>query len=132
MAQTNTDFISASEALAALQQAHCQKEASWILAGVAVLSDWLGSNNEYFSFNDKPMDLSDYWHNHALPSAENAIANSGILPVLPEIGLTLESLFPFIKEPTPLQTSCENLHIPLEPQLFILEDVTGPEKPKRH
>ncbi|MCH7614036.1 MAG: CRISPR-associated endonuclease Cas3'', partial [Candidatus Marinimicrobia bacterium] len=49
------------------------KTISWQLAGVAVLADWVGSNQDYFKYCIKPMPMPDYWITHALPSAEKAI-----------------------------------------------------------
>lgn len=128
MAQTKPDLSFASDHPTTPETIQQQKEASWILAGVAVLADWLGSNEAFFSLNDRPMDLNDYWRKHALPSAEAALAHSGILPVPPKSGLSLQSLFPYINTPTPLQATCENLPIHAQQQLFILEDVTGAGK----
>jgi len=105
-----------------------QREASWLLAGIAVLSDWLGSSREYFEFLDTPMPLHEYWETHALPSAEKAVRHAGILP--PPIRPIRDpgDLFDYLEQPTPLQQACLDLPIDLEPQLFILEDVTGAGK----
>lgn len=103
------------------------KVISWQLAGIAVLADWIGSNDEYFLYNTTPMPLGEYWHNIALPSARKAVE---AMPEEPEIRQfkSLQDLFPFIDEPTPLQNYA--IHQPLTdgPQLFIFEDVTGAGK----
>lgn len=103
------------------------KTVSWQLAGVAVLADWLGSNQEFFSYYGTVEDLNQYWHKRALPSAEKAIR---VMPEKPEAsqfqGLT--NLFPFIEQPTPLQDYAVNEPLSNTPQLFILEDVTGAGK----
>ncbi|MGV6859123.1 MAG: CRISPR-associated helicase Cas3', partial [bacterium] len=105
-----------------------QREASWLLAGIAVLSDWLGSNREYFDFIDTPMPLSQYWETHALPAAEEAVRQAGILPPPVHIMREPRDLFDYLEKPTPLQQACLDLPIEPEPQLFILEDVTGAGK----
>ncbi|EFK08562.1 CRISPR-associated helicase Cas3 [delta proteobacterium NaphS2] len=103
------------------------KPISWQLAGVTVLADWLGSNQDFFRFQMEPEELSLYWHNRALPSAQEAIQ---CLPSAPRAsrfkGLT--TLFPFIKQPTPLQNYAVDVPITDTPQIFILEDVTGAGK----
>ena len=105
-----------------------QKGVSWVLAGVAVLCDWLGSNHELFTYHDEPMDLSIYWEKFALPAAQQSVIVAGILPTPRVASQGLPSLFPFIHESTPLQAYCAAVPIRAEPQLFILEDVTGAGK----
>jgi len=43
------------------------KTVSWQLAGIAVMADWLGSNQEHFKYYSEPEDLVVYWDKHALP-----------------------------------------------------------------
>ena len=68
-----------------------------------------------------------YWHEHALPSAEKAIQS---MPAKPKTSQFqgLSDLFPFIKQPTPLQEYAINEPLNDKPQLFIFEDVTGAGK----
>lgn len=101
--------------------------ASWQLAGIAVLADWLGSNKEYFEYQCKPQDLDSYWNQIAMPCASKAV---GVLPALPQMASlqNIHSLFPFIEQPTPLQHYAVTKPLSDQPQLFILEDVTGAGK----
>jgi len=103
------------------------KPVSWRLAGIAVLADWLGSNQDCFGYCDKPEDLMAYWHETALAAAGKAIA---ALPKTPAVSVfeNIRSLFPFIRQPTPLQQYAINEQLSGQPQLFILEDVTGAGK----
>ncbi len=103
------------------------KTISWQVAGVAVLADWLGSNQEHFKYCCTPMKLSDYWHNSALPSAETAIRS---MPAKPKVrGFEgIGHLFSFINQPTPLQQYAIDEPLVEGSQLFILEDVTGAGK----
>ncbi len=101
---------------------------SWLLAAITVISDWLGSNEQFFPFCSESMELSEYWANYALANAEKAVAT---LPkrssITPFNGI--KNLFPFIAKPTPLQQqalSCQLTNI--GPELFIMEDVTGAGK----
>lgn len=102
------------------------KPVSWQLSGVAVLADWLGSNQDYFKYDEKPKELKVYWE-IALEKAKEAI---GALPKTPEVAAfqTIERLFPFIQQPTPLQHYAITEPLTEKPQLFILEDVTGAGK----
>lgn len=101
--------------------------ASWQLAGVAVLADWLGSNRDYFEYSDSRMPLEKYWRQIALPNAEKAM---WALPEQTEIHdfSDIKHLFGFIDEPTPLQRYAIEVVLSQSPQLFILEDVTGAGK----
>ncbi len=105
-----------------------QRQASWLLAGVAVLADWLGSDRERFRYCDQSMPLSEYWERHALPAAQEAVAAAGILPPPIQPLEQPRKLFDYLEKPTPLQRACLDLPIEAEPQLFILEDVTGAGK----
>jgi len=101
---------------------------SWILAGLAVLSDWIGSNNEYFPACSTPMPLETYWNEYALPRAESAIRIFGILPCGISNESGMHALFPTITTPTPLQSFTESYEIPSTPQLFVIEEATGSGK----
>jgi CRISPR-associated endonuclease/helicase Cas3 len=104
------------------------KSCSWRFAGLAVLADWQGSNQAFFKYRSTEMDLQDYWEQWALPKAVEAVAMAGLKPfaVAPFAGI--QQLFPFITNPTPLQQYAISMPLGCEPQLFILEDVTGAGK----
>ena len=105
------------------------KKASWLMAGFAVLCDWIGSNSCWFPFCEEAMPLGDYWKNHAIPKAEQAIRQAGINSGTPLSELPgFSGLFPKIPGPTPLQAFVDQCPIENSPQLFILEDVTGSGK----
>ena len=103
------------------------KAVSWQLAGVAVLADWMGSNQEYFKYCPAPKDLSAYWEEQAQPAAARIVMS---MPGQPETSRFsgIKSLFSFIEQPTPLQEYAVATPIHSGPQLFILEDVTGAGK----
>lgn len=109
----------------AIAQRH---DASWLLAGLCTLADWLGSNRDHFPFQTMPEDANQYLHEWALPQAHKAIAASGLAPVDAADFPGIERLFDYITQPTPLQAACLDLHLEDAPQLHILEDVTGAGK----
>jgi CRISPR-associated endonuclease/helicase Cas3 len=103
------------------------KPFSWWIAGVAVLCDWLGSNVDRFKMRSTPMPLAVYWRDYALPQAAQAVAGSGLIPLtIPTCDL--DTLFGYLKPPTPLQRLAADLPLPGGPQLLILEEVTGAGK----
>ncbi|HFD80307.1 MAG TPA: CRISPR-associated helicase Cas3', partial [Gammaproteobacteria bacterium] len=65
---------------------------------------------------------------YALPTAREAVAAAGILPPPVRPLEQPRKLFDYLETPTPLQQACLDLPIEAEPQLFILEDVTGAGK----
>lgn len=73
------------------------------------------------------MDIEDYWQK-ALVQAQNALT---VFPPKAETApfTGINTLFPFIENPKPLQQKVLDLDISQPgPQLFILEDVTGAGK----
>ncbi|WP_434131197.1 CRISPR-associated helicase Cas3' [Methylocaldum sp. GT1BB] len=101
---------------------------SWRLAGLAVLCDWIGSNREIFHYCSEKTDLDHYWRKYALPRAEEALLRAAVLPAKVAHYAGIEPLFPYIDNATPLQRFCHEHILEAEPQLLILEDVTGAGK----
>lgn len=106
-----------------------QQQASWLVAGLAVLADWLGSNTAWFRYREAGESVQDYWRNVAQPCARRAVQESGLAGVNPMPGLCFANLFLHLeKTPTPLQVWADNVPIASGPQLFILEELTGAGK----
>ncbi len=108
------------------------KQASWWLSGFTVLCDWLGSGRNMDEYISQIIPLPDYWQ-QVLPWADSVIQKNEIIPAKPaDDDLPLSQLFgSHIKgdiEFTPLQKEVSRLEINNQPQLFILEDVTGAGK----
>ena len=104
------------------------KKTSWQLAGVAVLADWLGSDQTVFQYQSEVQPLFEYWQKVALVRAERALAKSEFEPKTINPFSSIQQQFNFIQKPTPLQQYAQTVIIPQSPQLFILEDVTGAGK----
>lgn len=123
-------LISSSALEILADKAFCKrlKFASWALAGLVVLADWLGSSRQPDEFCRNKMLLDEYWHNNALPFAVKAVEAARLEPtvVAPYVGT--RHLFGFIRELTPLQKWAEERELTDTNQLFILEDVTGAGK----
>jgi len=101
---------------------------SWLLAGLAVMSDWIGSNNDHFAYHSIPMPLETYWKEYAIPQAEKAIRTFGILPGTVSSETGMHAMFPDLSTPTHLQSFAETCEILPTPQLFIIEEATGSGK----
>ncbi len=104
------------------------RQVSWQLAGLAVLSDWIGSNQHYFSYSSQPQPLSRYWDDTALICAERALAEAPLGALGCQPFESIQQLFPYVQSPTPLQCFTQDHPLADGPQLLILEDVTGAGK----
>src|SRR5690625_2607472 len=104
------------------------RDASWLVAGLCTLADWLGSNRDHFPFQATHMNAGEYLHEQALPRAREAIGASGLMPVATAEFAGAKQLFNYIEQPTPLQAACCKVQLEDAPQLHILEDVTGAGK----
>ncbi len=103
-------------------------KASWWIAGLTVVCDWIGSDQSIFAFHKTPMDLEDYYQNKAIPHAQKALKKCGLLPSRTSGPMSLSELSDENIKPTPLQTLCETHTDFNTPQLWILEDITGAGK----
>jgi len=103
------------------------KQASHMVAGLAVLADWIGSAQRWFRYSRPPAELPDYWPT-ALQRAALAVEESGILPSAPATQLHYTSLVGPTVVPTPMQRWAAETEIPDGPALFIVEDETGSGK----
>ncbi|MDR1647163.1 MAG: CRISPR-associated helicase Cas3' [Zoogloeaceae bacterium] len=103
------------------------RQISWWIAGLTVLADWLGSNQDFFPYCETRMPLLDYWA-IARQRACKALSGSGVLHCGDGEAQTFGQLFPSISTPSPLQRWACGVDVSARPQLFMLEDVTGAGK----
>jgi CRISPR-associated endonuclease/helicase Cas3 len=102
------------------------EQVSWQLAGVAVLADWIGSDNTHFIYQSDVIPLAEYWA-HTQKIARIALAATD-LDCSPKVRPFISIREHYGFDPTPLQQWAETVEIDNSPQLFILEDVTGAGK----
>lgn len=98
--------------------------SAWLVAGVAVLADWLGSNQHFFPYTAPHLSLEEYWP-RACEQAESALQQCGVLPAPPRPRQPIGDLFPYIQAPTPLQAATDTIELADGPQLLVIEEVTG-------
>jgi len=104
---------------------------SWALTGFYVLCDWIGSGETFEYCDDTSLEIRDYFEKTALPTANSAIKEAGILPC--KVNGELDPLKQLLDLPegsklTPLQELVKTIDLPKQPQLFIIEDETGAGK----
>ncbi|MBV7315797.1 CRISPR-associated helicase Cas3' [Shewanella sp. NIFS-20-20] len=102
------------------------EQVSWQIAGLAVLADWVGSDSHFFTYQTEPIALEDYWLK-AQQIAQKALAATDLnkAPIITPFQ-SIQAHYGYA--PTPLQRWAETIEINDQPQLFILEDVTGAGK----
>jgi CRISPR-associated endonuclease/helicase Cas3 len=98
---------------------------SWRLAGLAVLADWIGSNQTWFPYTPPKLSPADYLEHVARRRAAQAVAAAGVHSARPSLvtgyrALTLEE-----HEPSPVQAWAERVALPVGPLLALIEDMTG-------
>ena len=103
------------------------REASHLLAGLAVLADWVGSGQRWFRYSPPPETLAEYWPT-ACERAARAVREAGILPSAPAARVEYDALVGGEVVPTPMQRWAEETEIPDGPALFMIEDETGSGK----
>lgn len=106
------------------------RHASWWIAGILSLADWVGSRQEWFPYRGgaehELLGLAEYWV-LARRQAELAVASAGLRPPKPSGGLAFKELTGK-DTPTPMQDWAESVALPAGPVLAIIEDVTGAGK----
>ncbi len=103
--------------------------ASFAIAGLAVLADWIGSNQTWFRYRgpDDFNDLEAYW-SHAREMAARATEEAGVLPASTRNCLGYDSLIGVKATPSPMQDWARSVELPAGPALFMIEDETGSGK----
>ncbi|UJP02458.1 MAG: CRISPR-associated helicase Cas3', partial [Nitrosomonas sp.] len=114
-------------ALDATKFEHISHTLSWWFAGITVFADWLGSNTDYFPYQAAHMSSEEYWR-YARQQAKQALKDSGVVSHKVVANLIFSDLFKKIPIPSPLQQWAIDTDISGEPQIFLLEDVTGAGK----
>lgn len=99
----------------------------WRIAGLAVLADWLGSNQAFFPYQSTPVPLPAYWA-QIQANASSAVDSAGLRAQKLRFWDHPLKLFDYLANPTPLQHYAATVDLESGPQLFLLEDVTGAGK----
>ena len=101
--------------------------ASFTLAGLAVLADWIGSNQDWFPYQEPVEDLRAYWED-ARKRASAAVEQAGILPAGIGRRLSYGDLIGTKATASPMQEWASKTDLPSGPALFLIEDETGSGK----
>ncbi|MBC6416463.1 MAG: CRISPR-associated helicase Cas3' [Rhodospirillales bacterium] len=112
------------------------KTASWLVAGLVNLADWVGSDREYFPYrspevypDDLVAALACYWQETAQPAAKKAVAGKGLRAARPARDFSLADILGDAVQPTPLQDWAASVPLGAPgPRLALIEDFTGAGK----
>lgn len=101
---------------------------SWTLAGLAVLADWLGSDSRVFRYRESQMELSRYWSEIAVPTAQQSVASAGLGQQAARSWTGAAGYLHHLSALTPLQQFATSVPLGIGPQFFLLEEATGAGK----
>ncbi len=102
--------------------------ASWELAGLTVLADWIGSHQTWFPYRPNTIDPARYWQDYAWPQAQQAVQQAGVRPSRPNPHISFHALIGTDHHPSPVQHWAETVALPAGPILALIEDMTGSGK----
>lgn len=108
------------------------RSLSWVIAGISVLADWIGSNSQWFPYHQEPIPLAQYWTEIAIPNANKALFEARLIPCPVAKNRGIHYLFPDFQNgtfsPSDLQQYASMCRPGPGPHLFIIEESTGSGK----
>ena len=102
------------------------RRLAWVLSGLTVQADWIGSNPEWFGPQDAGTPIASYWK-QALARAETAIVAAGLHCARPSPEGAVRVL-PATTGLRPMQAAVGEIDLPDGPVLALIEDATGAGK----
>lgn len=99
--------------------------ASWLLAGLTTLADWLGSAARWFPYERPDIEPRRYLEEVARPRAARAVREAGLLPSPASTVTGLEALVGHGFAASPIQRWAETVPLGEGPFLVLIEEVTG-------
>ena len=102
------------------------RRLSWVLSGLTVQSDWIGSNPVWFGPQEAGTPVATYW-NQALARAEEAIFAAGLHCACPSPQAAVRVL-PETAALRPMQKAVGEIGLPDGPLMALIEDATGSGK----
>lgn len=99
---------------------------SWVLCGLTVQADWIGSNTDWFGPRSAEVTVGDYWTSTMRKAAE-AVSKAGLHHARPQPN-GAERVLPGSAEPRPMQAAVAEADLPEGAILALIEDATGAGK----
>ena len=104
-----------------------KKYEIWRVAGLVILADWIGSNQNWFSYHEPSKGLADYW-DLAQKRAKIALRDAQLSEAPCAADFNLNCLFGPNVMASPLQDWAQRQSPQSGPQLYMIEDLTGAGK----
>lgn len=111
--------------LAGLSESEARR-LSWLLSGLTVQADWIGSNTDWFGCRDAATSVAEYW-NDALIRAEAAVSKAGLHGARP-LPDGARKVLPGSRRARPMQSAVADVELQEGPCLALIEDATGAGK----
>jgi CRISPR-associated endonuclease/helicase Cas3 len=121
---TTMHGIFAPEAIAPIPKGALMR-ASWRLAGLAVLADWIGSTQRWFPYEAPELAANMYMERCARPRAAAALIAAGLAPARPSLVSGFAIVSSSLHAPSAVQHWAETVALPDGPCLALIEEVTG-------
>ena len=102
------------------------RRLSWLLSGLTVASDWIGSNSEWFPCQGADIPLPEYWAASS-GRAEHAVKEARLNRAHPSSG-AFAHILSGTGPPRPMQRHVSEMHLPEGPMMVLVEDMTGTGK----
>ena len=93
---------------------------SWVLCGLTVQADWIGSNTDWFGPRSAEVTVGDYWTSTMRKAAE-AVSKAGLHHARPQPN-GAERVLPGSAEPRPMQAAVAEADLPEGAILALIED----------
>ncbi|MBN8943565.1 MAG: CRISPR-associated helicase Cas3' [Rhizobiales bacterium] len=100
---------------------------TWRVAGLMILADWIGSNQQWFPFEPPVHPLEAYWA-LARQRAEVAVTEARLAEAATAAHVDLGTLLGADAVASPLQAWAERQRPGSGPRLYLIEDLTGSGK----
>lgn len=102
------------------------RRLSWLLCGLTVQSDWIGSNTDWFGPRSAETPVDQYWTD-ALNRARAAVSEAGLHSARP-LPDGAQHVLPGSRRPRPMQATVDDVELPDGASLALIEDATGAGK----
>lgn len=120
-------FADAAVGLIGVPDGPTAKGGVWLVAGLAILADWIGSNQDWFRYEKADGTLPDYWA-CAQEKARKAVTEARLAEAGAAAHFDIGTLIGADKAPSPLQAWAADERPQGGRHLYLIEDFTGAGK----
>jgi CRISPR-associated endonuclease/helicase Cas3 len=122
-----TAFARSAVALIGAPDGQYARGGAWLVAGLVILADWIGSNQEWFAYAHPEATPADYWA-QAKDRARRAVTEAHLAEAGATARFDLAMLIGTAAVPSPLQAWAAAQEPQRGRHLYVIEDLTGAGK----